>query len=323
MKHYANIKAVKNPVSRLVFGCAGEAMHNGERVHELLDEIYALGVTTFDTAENYGLSEVSLGNWIADRGIRGRVTVISKGCHPYGRDRVTPEDLREDITKSFRQLKTDYIDIYLLHRDDLNVPIGPIVELLNEYHKAGKIGAFGGSNWTHQRIAEANAYAAAHGLVPFTVSSPHFGLADQIVDPWGGSAGCVEISGPKHADAREFYRREQMPVFSYSSLGRGMFTGRVHSGDPEGAKRVMDADGVKGYCYPVNFERLARTEELAAEKHATVSQIALAWLLNQNFPVFPIVSTSKGSRMQENLRSLEIELTPDELRWLDLQQDER
>ena len=56
-----------------------------------------------------------------------------------------------------------------MHRDDPKVEPGPMVEILNEYHKAGRIGAFGGSNWTHQRIAEANQYAGEHGLIPFTV----------------------------------------------------------------------------------------------------------------------------------------------------------
>ena len=67
-----------------------------------------------------------------------------------------------------------------------------MVEILNEYHKAGRIGAFGGSNWTHQRIAEANQYAGEHGLIPFTVSSPNFGLCDQIGDPWGGGPGMCD-----------------------------------------------------------------------------------------------------------------------------------
>ena len=85
-------------------------------------------------------------------------------------------------------MRTDYIDIYLLHRDDPAVPASEIVEIFNAMHREGKIGAFGGSNWTHERIQEANAYAKDHGLIPFTVSSPNFGLADQIADPWGG--GC-------------------------------------------------------------------------------------------------------------------------------------
>ena len=194
---YQKIKNVEKPLSKIIFDCAIPVMIQGEDADELLDEVYAQGITTFDTAENYGLSEASLGHWLKNRGNREKVVIISKGCHPYdGRDRVTPEDLKHDIEQSFERLGTDYIDIYLMHRDNPMVDPGPMVEILNEYHKAGRIGAFGGSNWTHQRIAEANAYASKYGLVPFTVSSPNFGLCNQIDDPWGGGPGCVTISGP-------------------------------------------------------------------------------------------------------------------------------
>lgn len=162
---YQKIKNVEKPLSKIIFGCAIPVMIQGEDADELLDEVYAQGITTFDTAENYGLSEASLGHWLKNRGNREKVVIISKGCHPYdGRDRVTPEDLKHDIEQSFERLGTDYIDIYLMHRDNPMVDPGPMVEILNEYHKAGRIGAFGGSNWTHQRIAEANAYASKYGL---------------------------------------------------------------------------------------------------------------------------------------------------------------
>ena len=104
---------------------------------------------------------------------------------------MTPEDLKHDIEQSFERLGTDYIDIYLMHRDDLKVEPGPMVEILNEYHKAGRIGAFGGSNWTHQRIAEANQYAGEHGLMPFTVSSP---TSDSVIrsEILGAAAGVCD-----------------------------------------------------------------------------------------------------------------------------------
>lgn len=316
---YETIKYVKTPLSKIVFGCAIPAMIKGEDADGLLDEIYAQGITAFDTAENYGLSELSLGHWLRKKKCRSKVVIISKGCHPYGgRDRVTPECLKHDIEQSFERLGTDYIDIYMLHRDDTKVSPGPVLEILNEYHKAGKIGAFGGSNWTHERIREANQYAAEHGLVPFTVSSPNFGLCDQIDDPWGGGSGCVTISGPSNADARKWYAENKIPVLAYSSLGRGMFSGKVKSNDREGAKKILDANAVKGYCYPENFQRLARAEQLAKEKGLTVPQVALAWILNQNFDVFPLVSVSRGESMQSNIRALDVEFTEEEVNWLDL-----
>ena len=129
---YQEIKYVTKPLSKIIFGCAIPSMIQGEDADELLDEVYAQGITTFDTAENYGLSEASLGHWLKNRGNREKVVIISKGCHPYdGRDRVTPEDLQHDIEQSFERLGTDYIDIYLMHRDDLKVEPGPMVEILN------------------------------------------------------------------------------------------------------------------------------------------------------------------------------------------------
>ena len=318
---YENLEDIKTPVSRIVFGTALPAMIKGENVNDLLDSIYAEGITTFDTAENYGLSEISLGTWMKARKNRDKIVIISKGCHPYGRDRVTPEDLKQDIEQSFERLHTDYIDIYMLHRDDLKVDVGPIVEILNEYKKAGKIGRFGGSNWTVERMEQANEYACKHSLVPFTVSEPNFGLCDQIGDPWGGGSGCVTISGPAYQEDRDWYAKNDIPVFAYSSLGRGMFSGRVKSNDIEGAKSILDPNAVKGYCYPENFERLARVEKLAASKNRTVPQIALAWVLNQDFDVFPLVSVPKAEWMASNLEALDISLSKEEVEWLDLRRD--
>lgn len=315
---YRRIDGIEKKLSRVVFGCAIPAMLKGEDVNALLDDMYGLGINVFDTAENYGLSEVCLGRWMKERGNRDKLVLISKGCHPYGRDRVTPEDLRHDIEQSFERLGTDYIDIYFLHRDDLKIDPGVMVEVLNEYQKAGKVGIFGGSNWTHQRIAQANRYAADRGLMPFKASSPNFGLCDQIGDPFGGGAGCVTISGKAGEEARRWYIDRNMPVFAYSSLGRGFFSGRVKSSDPEGAKNVLDEFAVKGYCYPDNFERLRRAEQLAEEKGAAVPQIALAWVLGQQVNVFPLVSASAKERMEKNLKALDIRLSEEEMNWLNL-----
>ena len=316
---YLQIDGIDNRISRIAFGCAIAPMLNGENVHELLDACVDMGITTFDTAENYGQSEISLGNWMRDRNNRNKLVIISKGCHPYdGKDRVNPEELIKDIEDSFKRLGTDYIDIYFMHRDDLKADVGPMVEILNEYYKKGRIGAFGGSNWTHKRIEEANEYAKAHDLKPFTVSSPNFGLADQIGDPFGGGAGCVSISGPKNAKAREWYIRNNMPIFAYSSLGRGFFSGKVSSADPDAAGNVIDEYAVKGYCYPDNFERLRRAEVLAKEKKCTVAQLALAWTLSQPLRTVLLASSVSAARMWDNLKAFEVELTQEEAEWLDL-----
>lgn len=319
---YVEIPYVDKKISRILYGTAMPPFMTGGDGNELLDAIYETGINTFDTARAYMGAEVSLGRWIAERGNRKDIVILSKCGHPsmFGKKRVNETEMRKDFSRSVRHLNTDYIDIYLLHRDDPDVDVGAIVETFNAMHEEGKIGAFGGSNWTYQRVAEANEYAYKHNLIPFTVSSPNFGLADQVQDPWGG--GCVTISGPSNEDARKWYAENQMPVIAYSSLGRGLFSGRVKSSEIDKAGEVMDAVAMRGYGCPENFERLRRCEELAAIKGCTVPQIAMAWIFKQNINTFAVVSTSKASRMQENIDALHIELSADEILYLDLRKDD-
>lgn len=319
---YVEIPYVDKKVSRILYGTAMQPFLLGGDGNELLDAIYATGVTTFDSARGYLMAEKSLGNWIAERGLRDKIVILSKCGHPsmFGKKRINEKEIRKDFVKSAKYLQTDYIDMYLLHRDDTEVEVGPIVETFNAMHAEGKIGAFGGSNWTHQRIQEANEYAYKRNLIPFTLTSPNFGLADQVEDPW--SSGCITISGSANEEARAWYRKNQMPVIAYSSLGRGLFSGKVKGDETEKASEFMDNAAMKGYGYPENFERLRRCEKLAAEKNCTVAQIAMAWIFKQNINTFAIVSTSKASRMQENIDALYIDLTEDEILYLDLKKEE-
>lgn len=320
---YTEIPYVEKKVSRIFYGTAGDPFSKGGDGNELLDAILATGVNAFDTARRYGKSEKSLGKWIESRDVRDKIVLLTKCAHPdiFGRKRVNEKEIRKDFKKSAQYLNTEYFDIYLLHRDDPKVAVGEIVEVLNELHAEGKIGAFGGSNWTHQRIEAANEYAYAHNLVPFSVSSPNYGLADQVKDPWGG--GCVTISGPANEDARNWYAENQMPVIAYSSLGRGLFSGRVKSNEIDKAGKMMDAFALKGYGYPENYERLRRCEVLASKKNATVPQIAMAFIYNQKLNTFAVVSTKNPDRMQQNIDALSICLTEEECRWLDLKEEQR
>ena len=315
---YRTIPHVPVPVSPIFFGTAMMPFLAGGDGSDLLDEIFALGITAFDTARNYGGAEESLGRWIESRGVRDRIVVLSKCGHPnlLGMKRVSEKEMRKDLQKSLSLLRTDRIDIYLLHRDDPDVPVGTIVEVFNAMHAEGKIGAFGGSNWTCRRIEEANEYAYKKGLVPFAVARPNFGLADQVQDPWGG--GCETISGPSHAEDRAWYEKNQMPVVAYSSLGRGLFSGKVKYAERDKASSVLDPNAMKGYACPDNFERLRRCDELAEKKGVTVAQLAMAWIYHQPLNTFAVVSTSSRERMQQNIDAVSLPLTDAEADWLDL-----
>lgn len=316
---YTKIPYVEKPVSRMVFGTGIASMKKGETPFDLLDEVYAAGINTFDTAISYGDSEVSLGEWVASRNLRGQVVVISKGARPDNwRKRVTTYDIMSDIETSFAKLKMKYIDIYFLHRDDLDVPVGPIVELLNQLHREGRIGAFGGSNWSHQRLEQANRYAREHDLVPFSVSSPNFCLAEMLGDPFGGS---VTLAGEKNKEARDYYVKNDIPAFAYSSLGRGFFSGRIKSGETEKANEVLGL-AAQEYGFPENFERLRRAEVLAAQKGVSIAQIAFAWLFKQKVHVLPITSPTSSKHLHESICAMHMDLTDNEVNWLSLEAEQ-
>lgn len=317
--HYSTIPGIAKPVSRLILGTMIISAQEKERSFALLDAVFEMGGNALDTAHIYagGNSERGIGQWMRARGNREQVVIISKGCHHNAdRKRVTPFDLAADLHDSLARLQTDYVDVYLLHRDDPSLPVGPIVEAFNEHWRAGRIRAFGGSNWTHERIQAANDYAAAHGLQPFTASSPNYGLAEQVLDPWG--PGCVTLSGPQNAAVRAWYQDSQMPVLAYSSLGRGFFSGRITPANFDETRGALDKACLTAYCHDVNFRRLERAMVLAEERGATVPQIALAYILRSPLNIFPLIGAATGEEFAQNLAALDLALSEEERAWLNL-----
>ncbi len=317
---YATIPGVDKPVARLIQGTVPLTKSDVAGGFSLLDGVVAAGGTTFDTAHGYndGDCERILGRWMAERGNREQVVVISKGAH-HNRDRrrVTPYDITSDLMDSLARLRTDYIDLYLLHRDDPTVDVGPIVEILNEHRRAGRIRAFGGSNWSHQRMAAANDYAAAHGLIPFTASSPNFSLAEQIKEPW---AGCVSIGGPAQREARAWYAETGVAVVSWSSLAGGLFTGRIHPADLADPSRLTDHYdqlSLSSYGSAANFACRERAAHLAAQKGISLPQLGLAYVLNSPLNTFAITGSRTAAEFADNTGALDVALTADELAWLE------
>lgn len=316
---YGQVDGLDKPISRLVQGTMMIGSADLDYSFSLLDGVFEMGCNTFDSAHVYGGGdcERTLGQWINERGIREKVVILDKGAHHSSdRNRVTPFDITADIHDSLARLKVDCIDLYLLHRDDPSVPVGPIVEVLNEHQKAGRIRAFGGSNWGHERIQEANEYARQRGLTPFVASSPNFSLAVQVAEPW---SSCVTLTGVAGDSARRWYRESGMPVFAWSSVAGGFFSGRFNRDNAEepwedyGARVCMQA-----YADEDNFKRLDRAAELAKEMGLSASQIALAWVMHQGMNVFPLVGCRTAEEFKENADALEVKLTQEQLAWLDL-----
>ena len=320
---YGTVPGISNPISRLVQGTVMVNSAEWDYSAALLDAVFELGCTTFDTGHVYrnGDNERTVGRWLRERGLRERVVLIGKGAHhSVDRKRVTPFDITADLFDSLARFGTSYIDLYLLHRDDPSVPVGPIVETLNEHHAAGRIHAFGGSNWAHTRVAEANEYASAHNLVPFVASSPNFSLAEQVRAPW---AGCISISGPGGEEARQWYADQGMALFTWSSLAGGFFSGRFRRDNLDQFASGLDKTCVDAYGYEQNFRRLDRVEELAREKRLSVPQVALAYVLNQPLNIFALVGCNTVEEFRANAEAASVRLTPEEMAWLDLRAETR
>ncbi len=324
MMEYGTLPGVDKPISRLV---QGTMMLRSDRLEEslaLLNGVYEQGGTAFDTAHGYrgGDSERILGRWIRERGLGDKIVVIAKGAHHnQDRQRVTPYDITADLHDSLARQQTDHFDLYLLHRDDPSVPVGPIVEVLNEHKRAGKINVFGGSNWSVARIKEANAYAEANGLQGFSISSPNFSLAVQAQPPW---PNCISISGEKGAAERDWYQANQMPLFPWSSLAGGFFSGRFNrDSKQEDFSESLDKLAVDTYCYEDNFRRLDRVQELAEEKGMSIPQIATAYVMSVPLNIYALVGCNNASEYAANVAASTLKLTPQEIAWLELNSDSR
>ncbi|GLV56998.1 oxidoreductase [Dictyobacter sp. S3.2.2.5] len=301
---YGRIEGVEKPISRLVMGVDNQV--NWPHSSIMFDDFIEQGGNCFDSAYIYGggMCEKILGQWIKNRGLREQVVILDKGAHtPH----CNPQALSSQFLQSLDRLQTDYVDIYMMHRDNTDIPVGEFITVLNEHKNAGRMRVFGASNWSIERLQEANDWAAAHGMSGFSAMSNNFSLA-RMVDPvW---AGCIAASDPR---SRAWLEKTQMPIMPWSSQARGFFTGRAHPDDHS------DAELVRCWYSEDNFKRLERVQQMAKERGVLPINIALAYVLNQPFPTFPLIGPRQLSETRTSLPALTVELTPEEVRWLNLE----
>jgi aryl-alcohol dehydrogenase-like predicted oxidoreductase len=238
---------------------------------------------------------------MTSRGNRDEVVVIGKGAHTPHCD---PESITRQLTESLERLQTDHVDLYLMHRDNEEIPVGEFVDVLDEHFKAGRITAYGGSNWSIERFDEANAYAEANGKQPFTLLSNHLSLARAYDIPW---AGCRHVADD---ESQKWLRERQVALFPWSSQARGFFTGRAKPEDRS------DEDMVRWFYSDENFRRLDRARELAVAHGVEPTAIALAWLLHQPYPVFPLIGPLHVSETRTSTPGLSVTLTDEEMAYL-------
>lgn len=301
---YGSLPGVNKPISRLVMGVDNQTVWSHAAV--MFDDFFARGGNCFDSAYIYGRGQCEkiLGQWLHNRGVREQVVLLDKGAHtPH----CNPDALTQQLEESLERLQTSYVDIYMLHRDNLDIPVGEFIDVLNRHQAAGRIRVFGASNWSIARVQEANRWAAEHGLNGFVAMSNNFSLARMIDPVW---KGCIAASD---AESRRWLTEQGMALMPWSSQARGFFTGRARPDD------LSDPELVRCWYSEDNFRRLERARELAQQRGVLPINIALAYVLCQPFPTFPLIGPRSLSETRTSFPALSIELTPAELRWLNLE----
>ena len=298
------IKGLSQPTSLVAMGF--EYFPNYSSASILLDAFYERGGNLFDTAwlYNSGKSESYLGDWWTTRGLkRDSFLVIGKGAHA---PLCYPDVIGKQLTQSLDRLKTDHVDAYFTHRDNLDVPVEEFVDAFDAEVKAGRIkGPYGGSNWTRERLDAATAYANKTGKTPPGAFSNNFSLAEMIRPIW---AGCIAASDDQW---KAWLKDRQLPNFAWSSQGRGFFT------EAAGRDKFDNQEIVDTWYSERNFVRRDRAIELAKQLGRNPIHIALAYVLAQPFQVVPLIGPRSVGELEDSLSALDIQLTPEQVRWLE------
>ena len=286
-------------VSVIGFGTAEFGGRHPEGLaRDLMDAYMAIGGNFIDTARVYGdfvtpkngESEKIVGRWMEDRGNRDQVFLSTKGGHPpftsLHTSRLSPEDIRGDMTASLEDLRTDHVEIYWLHRDDERQPVGRIMETLQGFLEDGTARMTGVSNWRPERIREANAYAAAHGLTPLAANQPQFSLARQHFFLDDTTRGMDGETWRMHAETG-------MPCCCFSSQAHAYYT-RLE----KGGEAALTENLKKEFDSPENRAVLERIRKVREETGLSAGSIALAWLTAQPFPTFPLAGASRVEHVE-------------------------
>ena len=284
-----------------------------EQAFALMDRYVELGGNVIDTARVYGdwveggtgASEKVVGAWLRARGNREQIVLVTKGGHPrldaFERSRLDRDSLHGDLALSLEALGVPSVDIYFLHLDDPALPVGPIIDALDELVQAGKIRALGASNWSWQRISQANEYARAHGKTPFTVSQIQWSLAACTPETWGDTT-LVCMNPAEHRG----YQTLGLPVMAYTPQARGVLPQLIANG-PEGVNEYAGS-----FVCPLNIERAARLKEYCGRKGLSPSAVCMAYITSDAVPGCAIIGTSRLDHLEDTMQGADLTLSADE-----------
>ena len=290
----------------------------GEADFDLYQQYRACGGNFFDTAHAYsvwlpqgtGASERALGACLRRFGDRDQVVILTKGglpgmagIYPRPDDCMTPQVIASDISESLERLEIETIDIYMLHRDDPRHPVGEIIQTLNAEIRRGRVRHLGASNWSTARLAEANAFAAQRGLQGFVISSPQWNLGRQnhlsVLPDGSFDQSVIPMS---EADV-QWHAESRLPVMPWNPTAYGYFAGALNT-------------NALSFENALSHGRRERARALATTLGCSPTQIALAYLMNHPFPVFPVVGTLDRDHLADALGGTELRLCDDQLSWL-------
>ena len=281
----------------------------------MLDNYTARGGDFIDTARIYcawtGVwAEEYLGRWLKRRKNRSSLFLSTKGGHPKWGDmsasRINRRSLAVDMENSLMLLNTDYVDIYFLHRDDESLPVSEIMPMLDEFVKAGKTRLLGASNWSLARIIEANEFARQNGLTPFACSQIFFSVATTTPAKYGDET-LVCMTPEEYAG----YLKLGMPVMAFSAQAKGFFTKYVNGS-------ALTVKITERFVSPENMKRGDEMARICEAHDKTPAQCALAALMQNPLPTFPILGASSCGQLIDALGAADVTLDADEVERLNI-----
>jgi aryl-alcohol dehydrogenase-like predicted oxidoreductase len=265
-----------------------------------------LGCTFLDTAEAYGpyKNEELLARALKalGSGSRDRVVIATKFGFKFDATGANigvdsrPEHIREVVEGSLRRLATDHIDLLYQHRVDPVVPIEDVVGTMADVVREGKVRFLGLSEAGEKNIRR------AHAVHPISVLQSEYSLWERNLEP----------------RIIPLLRELGIGLVPFAPLGRGFLAGNVRRAEeyPEGDFRRGDPR-YQGENFDANVRAASAVRDIAARKHATASQIALAWLLHKGQDIVPIPGTKRRKYLEENVGAADVRLTRDEMATLD------
>ncbi len=299
--------------SKILLGTAyfGDTISK-EDAFKIMDKYFEMGGCHIDTARLYadGIAESVIGDWVKDRKPEG-LFLSTKGGFPSADtpdvSRLSEADIRHDLELSLKALRLECVEFYWLHRDDENIPVSQIIDLMNTLVKEGKIKKFGASNWQAYRIDEANEYARSNNLLGFSASQIRFSPA--IIAPEGNAdRKLVDMDGASFS----YYAEKNMPVAAYASQAKGFFSKMASLGEDG-----LSLKSRERYMCDENLRRLEIIKKLSAKYECSIAALVCGALCSLNSPdVFPIIGGSRIEQIEDSMRGADIVLNSTELAQL-------